>query len=209
MPGEAGSGPAFWAETVGCGASSGSSKFRAPRASRWSIASLAWGPDARISTWWPCRAASVATRLRLDAGTGPAPVVRLRSRTCASRPRISATRRAAGRACIPWRFETVNVATISASSPTGGAPREVSCGPLKCAALPIRAPCASVATSLRPAPPAAATAATTSPSTSGAADRMTRSRTSGSSRRSRASSALRTALPRSISTTTPSGLSTS
>ena len=60
--------------------SSASSKRRAARASRCSTASCACGPEARISTSWPSRAPRVATRLRLPAGTGPAPVVRLRQR---------------------------------------------------------------------------------------------------------------------------------
>ena len=50
MPGDAGNGPACCTWT-GVGASStGSSKLRAARASRWSIASGACGPDAEIST---------------------------------------------------------------------------------------------------------------------------------------------------------------
>ena len=78
-------------------------------------------------------------------------------------------------------------------------------GVARCPALPIRAPRASAATSSRLAPPAAATAATMRPSTRGAGESVTRSRTEGSSSRSSASSALSTALPRSMRTTTPSG----
>ena len=64
---------------------------------------------------------------------------------------------------------------------------------------------ASAATSARLAPPAAATAATMRPSTRGAGESVTRSRIDGSWSRSSASSALSTALPRSMSTTTPAG----
>ena len=60
-------------------ASSVSSNRRSASASRCSTASCACGPEARTSTSWPRSAPSVATRLRLPAGTGPAPVVRLRS----------------------------------------------------------------------------------------------------------------------------------
>ena len=95
--------------------------------------------------------------------------------------------RAAGRACSPCGFSTVKTPTASAGRGSGATSGS---GSARWAALPISASLASAATSARLAPPAAATAATTSPSTMGAADRVTRSRAVGSSRRSRASSAL-------------------
>ena len=186
--------------------SSGSSNRRRASATRCSTASCACGPLADTSTSWPHNTASVATLLRLDPGTGPAPVVALRNVTVASRPRSSPTRRAAGRACRPCLFVTVKTAMTSAVAVR--ATSAVSSTSARCAALPNNAPRASAATSKRSAPPAAATAATTSPSTIGAGDSTTRSRIVGSDKRSRASSVLRTALPRSIRTTTPAAPST-
>ena len=187
---------------------SASSKRLAARARRCSTASCACGPEARISTSWPCSAPRVATRLRLPAGTGPEPVVRLVSETEASRPPTSLTSRAAGRACRPCWLVTAKRPTTSSPRGSGCSWAAISSGPDRCAALPISAARASAATSARLAPPEAATAATMSPSTIGAEESTTRSRAVGSSSRSRASSALRTALPRSIRTTTPAGPST-
>src|SRR3954447_2242136 len=211
IPGEAPTGPAPAVDTSGAGTglvSSASSKRRAASASRCSSASCACGPDARTSTSWPRSAPRVATRLRLPAGTGPAPVVRLVSDTAASSPLTSLTSRAAGRACRPCWLVTVNDA-ISWSA-TGSTTSSVvaSSGTERWAALPISASRASAATSPLLAPPEAATAATISPSTIGAEESTNRSRAVGSSSRSSASSALRTALPRSIRTTTPAGPST-
>ena len=102
--------------------SSASSNRRAARASRCSTASCACGPEARTSTSWPSSAPRVATRLRLPAGTGPAPVVRLVSETVASRPPTSLTSRAAGRACRPCWLVTVKRPTTS-SPPAARAAR--------------------------------------------------------------------------------------
>ena len=76
----------------------------------WSRAACACRPVALTWTTWPRSAPRVATRLRLAAGTGPVPVVRLRRVTAASSLRTSPTSRAAGRACSPCRFSTVNEA---------------------------------------------------------------------------------------------------
>ncbi len=65
---------------------------------------------------------SVATRLKLPAGTGPAPVVRLRSWTDASSARTSLTSRAAGRACNPCGLSTEKTPTISCASSCGLVP---------------------------------------------------------------------------------------
>src|SRR5262249_16054494 len=59
---------------------------------------------------------SVATFDKLAAGTAPEPVLRLRSSTVASSARTSCTSRAAGRACSPCAFPTMNV-PMSASPP--------------------------------------------------------------------------------------------
>ena len=163
------------------------------------------GPEARTSTSCPRRAASVATRLRLPAGTGAPPVVRLRSWTDASSARTSLTSRAAvGRAARagsrPRRLRRPALRRPR-RRPRGRRPD----GAVRCEALPMSASRASAATSARLAPPAAATAATMSPSTIGAGESVTRLRVEGSRSRSSASSALSTALPRSMSTTTPAG----
>ena len=210
MPGDAGSGPLRRRSTRPArrldGVARRSRRTGASASvSRCSTASWACGPEARTSTSWPCRAASVATRLRLPAGTGPAPVVRLRSWTDASRPRTSLTSRAAGRACSPCGFSTVKTPTTSSRRPTRvrvrRRARPARTGARPC---PCSAPRASAATSARLAPPAAATAATKALD-----DRRRRERhpvaDGGSSSRSSASSALSTALPRSIRTTTPAG----
>ena len=124
IPGEAGRGPLTDAARAGAGGSAASSTVssnrRAARVSRCSTASCACGPEARTSTSCPRRAASVATRLRLPAGTGAPPVVRLRSWTDASSARTSLTSRAAGRACRPWGFSTEKTPTTS-SAPTSPA----------------------------------------------------------------------------------------
>ena len=107
-----------------------SSKPRPARASTWSSASRAWLPDTDTSTTCPLSAHSVATRDRLEAGTGPAPVVTLRSETLASSVRTSCTRRAAGRACRPCGLVTRNVPTMAGGrrsvarpgTPSGPAP---------------------------------------------------------------------------------------
>ena len=182
-----------------------SSNRRLARVSRCSTASWACGPEARTSTSCPRRAARVATRLRLPAGTGPAPVVRLRS--CDGRvERAHLADQSGGRP----RVQPVGVldgedADDSSARPRTGAGASPSVGDDRWADLPISASRASAATSARLAPPAAATAATMRPSTMGAGESVTRSRIEGSRSRSSASSALSTALPRSMSTTTPAG----
>ena len=155
---------------------------------------------------WPRSAPSVATLDRLAAGTQAEPVVLLRRATRASSMRTACTTRAAGRACSPCALVTTKAA-VSVSGPTptvsgpGRSPRP-GVGAPRCDALPARAPQASAATSSRSAPAAAATAATIRPSTRGAGQSSTPARACSSSRSS-ASSADSTALPRSISTTTP------
>ena len=73
----------------------------------------------------------------------------------------------------------------------------------RCSSLPARPPRAAAATASSGSPRPAATAAATAPSTSGASVSRTAARLSSSSR-STASSAERTALPRSMRTSTPS-----
>ena len=200
------------ADTVADGATAGrprrvSSNRRAANATTWSTAVFAWLPVAVTSSRCPASAPRTATRLRLDAGTGSELVVTFRSHTRASKVRTSATSLAAGRACSPCSLATTNTALAAGSSvATGtGVP---SSGTARCACLPASAAVASVTTSSIEAPAAAATVAATSPSTSGAEHSRTRPATVGSSRSS-AISADRTALPRSINTSTPSGSSTS
>ena len=160
---------------------------------------------ARTSTSCPRRAASVATRLRLPAGTGEPPVVRLRNWTDASSARTSLTSRAAGRACRPCGFSTEKTPTIS-SVPTSLASVVV--------ARVWRRQVPGLAHECVPRfgrdlGPAGSAGGGNGSNDEALDEGCGRERDSfadrGSWSRSSASSALRTALPRSMSTTTPAG----
>src|SRR4029450_7156760 len=139
--------------------------------------------------------------------TGPRPAETFVTRTSASNALAVCTSLAAGRAWSPCGRSTSSVTRTSGQSgvATGASSIDSSGGTWepRCAALPASPPRASRSTSSRGRPSFAATAAATAPSTNGASDRTTRARRSGSSRSSPIS-AERTALPRSITTSTPS-----
>src|SRR5437667_6296625 len=148
---------------------------------------------------------SVARPLRLRPLAGPRPLVRFMTWTLASKPAAVWTKRAAGRACSPRGFRmsrrSVRPSSRGAEVPAG--PGAAGSPAPSWAVFPCSPPRASFATPASGSPSLAATAAATAPSTSGASQRSTDSRCSGV-RKSSAVSALRTALPRSISTSTPS-----
>jgi hypothetical protein len=130
------------------------------------------------------------------------------TRTSASNRPAVWTNRAAGLAWSPSGFSTESrtLACGPAASPASGAETESAgdgAGVPRCAALGPSPPRASSATSGSDFPSLAATAAATAPSTNGASHSRIRSRRSVGSM-SRAISAERTALPRSIRTSTPS-----
>ncbi len=126
--------------------------------------------------------------------------------------------RAAGRACSPRRLGTIRVSSWLTSGAAAAAGDAVSSAPPgapsrgrgmpSSSAFTARADCASRSTVSRSAPMDACTAAAITPSTSGAGHSRTCAATSGGSRSS-AVSALISALPRSISTSTPSPCCTS
>ena len=135
------------------------------------------GPDLDLV---PVQGARVATRLRLPAGTGPAPVVRLRSGDGRVEPADLADQ-PGGRSGVQavGVVDREDADDLLARRRLARAATVASVGADRCAALPISASRASAATSARLAPPAAATAATMRPSTMGAGDSVTRSRTAG------------------------------
>ena len=188
----------------GAGRAASSSKSRPARSASASSAAAAWGPCAETRISCPWRMPRVASPLRLRPLAGPRPLVRFMTWTFASKPAAVWTKRAAGRACRPSGLRTSS-RSVSPSSSGGAVPAGPSAsGPPapSCAVFPCSPPRASFATSASGSPSRAATAAATAPSTSGASHRSTDSRCSGV-RKSSAVSALRTALPRSISTSTP------
>jgi len=198
-------GPAAGAAGEATAGSSGPSPKLSPaRARRAARAGPAWAPQASTTMVWPWQRPSMAMALMLFASTGPRPLERLRTTMWAAgnRPAVC-TNRAAGRACSPSRLATTRRAVRTEGSMAGPAGPAGSRSGLSWAVLPASAPRASSSTSSRPPPSRARTAADTAPSTRGAAHRATLARSSGASR-SRAISALSTALPRSIRTTTPS-----
>ncbi len=206
--------PAAAAGTPRAGpSSSGPSPNRSwARARMASRAGPAWAPRASTAMVCPRDRPSMAMALMLVAGAGPRPAVRLRTWINVSgKPAAVRTSRAAGRACRPRRLATTSSSTWA--GPGGGVRAAAGGSPegwhpaWRCAALAASAPPASASTRARSAPRRACTAAATAPSTRGAPHSATRLRRSPGSK-SRAISALSTALPMSMSTTTPSGLST-
>ncbi len=167
-----------------------------------SSTSFASGPEALTNSLSPNLAPSATMFVRLVAFTGT-PSGALATRTSASKPRTVWTKRAAGRACRPIALRTSSAVCASAGDDDGGSLTGASGSETPSWAVFIAsAPRASAATSSSAAPPRAATAAATVPSTSGAS--LNTTRPGGSSSNSTASSALISALPRSISTRTPS-----
>ena len=162
-------------------------------------------PVALTRSSWPFRAPSTATPFRLRALTGPRPAVTFATRRSASgyRP-ASWTSRIAGRAWSPSRFFTVRRSWRRSPAARLVCPGR---GRLGAAApswvrLGSSAPRASAAACSSELRQARLGRGRTAPSTSGAAQEDAAPRPGGS--RSRAVSALSTAPPRSISTSTPS-----
>ncbi len=181
----------------------GSPKFSSARAFSAASASAASGPSAVTTISSPCRTPSVATWLMLLALAMRAPLL---TRTSVSNCPAVVTKRAAGRAWSPSRLPTSRVID---SPPLGGGSAGGAAGasgsPPSCSRLTASALSASASTCSTGAPTMACTAAAMAPSTSGAWLRKTRARCS-SGKKSSAVSALSSALPKSISTTTPSSL---
>ncbi|MNC50455.1 hypothetical protein D3C75_996960 [compost metagenome] len=142
----------------------------------------------------------MASRVRLRGLASLSPFCNLSS---AAKGLRAATRRAAGRTCRPWGLSTTT-SQCSQPSLVAGAVSVAACaalaGSITC--FGPKAPSASAATSSSVMPEPAATTAARVPSTSGAGQSRTRALSSGGSS-SRAVSALKRALPRSISTSTP------
>ena len=164
-------------------------------ASAWS----ACAPSAISRMLSPWRTCNNASWLRLR-GLAHCPC--FSSTSSASNGASASASRAAGRACSPCGFCTVQLTLfpcVSGNSTfltTGAVPSP------SCACLACSAPCASANTCSNPAPAFAATTAASVPSTNGAEHSLTLAASAGSSR-SMAVSALNSALPRSISTTMP------
>ena len=166
------------------------------------MASCARGPAADTVRVSPNRAPSATRFVRLRALTaGPPPA--FATRTSASKLRAVSTKRAAGRAWSPIALRTASSAVTSASAPALSSPDEAFPSSAIWLVFIASAPRASAATSSSDAPPPAAAAAATAPSTSGAA--LSRTGPGAPSSISTANSALISALPRSINTSTPSG----
>jgi hypothetical protein len=184
----------------GAAPSSSSPKLSSASSRRAASAASACGPAAWTTIASPWRTPSVISADRLRASAGPRPVVSSATVTAASKRAAVSTKRAAGRACRPSLFGTSRRSSEPPEASTVAAVGAATSTPSWDAFIPSAAR-ASVATSSSDAPVRARAAAATAPSTSGASH----SSTSVSVTISAAISALITALPRSMSTITPSG----
>ena len=179
---------------------------RRPARAAPSSASAACGPDAVTTSVSPKRAPSATTLVRLVARTGAPPpclghadlgvVVAHDPDEERRRARVQADRVAD----LEARLGVGGRASGAGASASGAAAAAPASTP-SCDAFMASAPRASAATSSSDAPPRAATAAATVPSTSGASLISTRPPPSSISI---ANSVLISALPRSMSTSTPS-----
>ena len=150
---------------------SASSKRRAASASRCSTASCACGPEARTSTSWPCRAPSVATRLRLAGRHRPGAGGQV-----AQRDRGVETAHLADQPRSRPGVQAVRVSTVKTADDVV-APRRrrrgvaaMSSGADRWAALPSSASRASAATSLAAGSAGGGDGGDDEPSTSGAGE---------------------------------------
>src|SRR4051794_20380173 len=202
-----GSGAAAVPDELAAGSSS-SPKLSSASALIAASARAASGPLARTTISWPCLTPRVASAVSERALAGPRPVVALDTSTVASADAAAPTNRAAGRACSPSRLPTTTRSSspsAAAAAGAGAAPSSPAPPPSSSSTFARSAPRASAATSSRPRPPRAAAAAATAPSTSGAAASTTRVSPGPIST---AISALISALPRSMSTSTPASEAT-
>ncbi len=157
----------------------------------------------------PLRTCRRARLVRLRAGTGPRPEVRLETSQEQENRQAVCTNAAAGRAWSPYGFSTVSMNSAVSDGAAGdsrSSAETTSEGflPWSCCCLAVRPRSASRATSSRLPPTWAHTAAAMAPSTSGAGHTLIRLAAEASNS-SRAVWALSTALPKSINTSRPSG----